>query len=222
MGQGLNKSAEVTLHRIWPTDRYTKEPITDVDKLKEMNYEKRIEKATAEMGAEFVDYDMSTGSWIFRVKHFSKYGLDDSDEEDEDNTQQDIRKNTQRIDSKEMIRRQLKLIETRRLELAQQKHKQTQLNKQLNILDQYATTIDQRQNQLIDDDNDGLMFSDPELKSKDVQSIFPDLSNAKQATKSWKLYPTLSDDAIMHAADTVDFPCKQKILNNLGNNWLFI
>ncbi len=83
VGQGLNKTAEVTLHRIWPTDKHTKQPITDTQRILDMGYYKKIEKATREMNAQFIDYDPVTGSWTFRVKHFSKYGLNDSDSDDE-------------------------------------------------------------------------------------------------------------------------------------------
>ena len=82
VGLGLNKSAEITLHRIWPTDKHTKMPILDANVIINMGYDKKIEKATNEMGAQFVDYDPVTGSWTFKVKHFSKYGLQDSDDED--------------------------------------------------------------------------------------------------------------------------------------------
>lgn len=35
-------------------------------------------------GAKFVSYQAETGDWKFEVEHFSKYGLlDDSDDEDE-------------------------------------------------------------------------------------------------------------------------------------------
>jgi nuclear pore complex protein Nup98-Nup96 len=86
VGEGLNKQAEITLHRIWPTDKQTKQPITDTQRILKMGYYKKIEKATLEMDAQFVDYDPITGSWTFRVKHFSKYGLnDDDDDDDEDN-----------------------------------------------------------------------------------------------------------------------------------------
>jgi nuclear pore complex protein Nup98-Nup96 len=38
---------------------------------------------SAEQGARFVSYDADAGTWKFEVEHFSKYGLLDSDEEEE-------------------------------------------------------------------------------------------------------------------------------------------
>jgi hypothetical protein len=96
VSQGLNKQAEITLHRIWPQEKLTKQPITDTQRILKMGYYKRIEKATTEMDAQFVDYDPITGSWTFKVKHFSKYGLnDDDDDDDAENNDSDSQDNYQ-------------------------------------------------------------------------------------------------------------------------------
>ncbi|KAK5983770.1 Nucleoporin autopeptidase [Trichostrongylus colubriformis] len=83
LGEGLNRPAEVTLERVWHIDRATKEEIRDPLKLIDLGWRDRLEKVTARMGATFKDYRPSTGSWVFRVEHFSKYGLPD-DEDDTD------------------------------------------------------------------------------------------------------------------------------------------
>lgn len=83
LGEGLNRPAEVTLERVWHIDRNTKEEIRDPLKLIDLGWRDRLEKVTARMGATFKDYRPATGSWVFRVEHFSKYGLPD-DEDDAD------------------------------------------------------------------------------------------------------------------------------------------
>ncbi|XP_030649358.1 LOW QUALITY PROTEIN: nuclear pore complex protein Nup98-Nup96 [Chanos chanos] len=82
-GEGLNRRAEVTLDGVWPNDKTTCTQIKSPERLLEMNYEGRLERASRKQGTRFLDYRPETGSWVFEVAHFSKYGLQDSDEEEE-------------------------------------------------------------------------------------------------------------------------------------------
>lgn len=82
--EGLNRRAEVTLDGVWPTDKTTRNPIKSPERLLEMGYEERLENASRKQGARFLEYRSETGSWVFEVAHFSKYGLQESDEEGED------------------------------------------------------------------------------------------------------------------------------------------
>lgn len=84
IGEALNKHAQVTLDGVWPTDKTSRELIKSPERLLEMKYEERLESASRKQGARFLEYRPETGSWVFEVSHFSKYGLQDSDEEDEE------------------------------------------------------------------------------------------------------------------------------------------
>lgn len=87
VGEALNKKAQVTLDRVWPVDKTSGIPIKDYDRLLKMEYPEKLEKAARKIGAKFVDYRHETGSWVFEVKHFSKYGLLDDSDDDEDMAQ---------------------------------------------------------------------------------------------------------------------------------------
>lgn len=75
VGFGLNKTAVIYLSNIAPPEGSSD--------LKKSQFLDKLKKICEKSGSEFVDYDASSGEWIFRVEHFSRYGLDDSDDEDE-------------------------------------------------------------------------------------------------------------------------------------------
>ncbi|XP_028314851.1 nuclear pore complex protein Nup98-Nup96-like [Gouania willdenowi] len=80
-GEGLNRRAEVTLDGVWPNDKTLCSQIRSPERLSDINYEARLEKACRKQGARFLDYRPESGSWVFEVTHFFKYGLQDSDED---------------------------------------------------------------------------------------------------------------------------------------------
>ncbi|KAJ2656546.1 hypothetical protein IWW48_004964 [Coemansia sp. RSA 1200] len=81
-GQGLNVPAVISLHECWPTLAATGAAITDMADARVRKHIRRLRRVPE---TEFVDF--VSGTWIFKVAHFSRYGLDDltedgADEED--------------------------------------------------------------------------------------------------------------------------------------------
>ncbi|XP_065354164.1 nuclear pore complex protein Nup98-Nup96 [Calliphora vicina] len=83
VGHGLNREAQVTLDQVWPLDKSKHEPIKESQRLLEMDWEGKLRRVCDKNETRFIEYRPETGSWVFRVKHFSKYGLNDSDEEED-------------------------------------------------------------------------------------------------------------------------------------------
>lgn len=74
VGQGLNKAAEVTL---------TLKPRSlDTHSLELDRCSGILRKSSGRQGAFFVSFDLSSGNWTFLVHHFSRFGLDEEEEED--------------------------------------------------------------------------------------------------------------------------------------------
>lgn len=61
-GEGLNRQATVRMEQCWMQNGKGKQ---DPEKIR-----RRIKKMTEEKKADFVDYDLSTGVWTFRVEEF--------------------------------------------------------------------------------------------------------------------------------------------------------
>lgn len=81
--QGLNRKAQITLDNVYPKRIGTNTLIKDIEELLKINFAEKLRKITVKKDAKFVDYRPETGSWVFKVDHFSKYGYNDSDEEAE-------------------------------------------------------------------------------------------------------------------------------------------
>ncbi|KAI1725279.1 nucleoporin autopeptidase domain-containing protein [Ditylenchus destructor] len=80
IGTELNRPAEVSLERVWPVGK-DKQIIKDPDELARLGFREKLERLCLKMGAEFKDYQPSTGTWQFTVPHFSKYGFDEKDDD---------------------------------------------------------------------------------------------------------------------------------------------
>ncbi|KAJ1841209.1 hypothetical protein LPJ70_004314, partial [Coemansia sp. RSA 2708] len=78
-GQGLNVPATISLHDCWPVDRATGAAVTHMDDARVRKHIRRLRRIDETEFVDFVD-----GTWIFRVEHFSRYGLDDDDLYDDD------------------------------------------------------------------------------------------------------------------------------------------
>ncbi|XP_063929550.1 nuclear pore complex protein Nup98-Nup96-like isoform X2 [Zophobas morio] len=82
VGEGINRRAQVTLDKIYPREKGTNNYITDVNQILQTNFVDNLMHVTQKHNCKFVDYRPKTGSWVFKVKHFSKYAFTDSDEEE--------------------------------------------------------------------------------------------------------------------------------------------
>lgn len=70
VGQGLNVPAVISLKNCWPLDRATREPLKDPNHQRVKQHIRKLEKKE---DTEFVDYEAATGTWTFKVAHFSRY-----------------------------------------------------------------------------------------------------------------------------------------------------
>ncbi|KAJ1931123.1 hypothetical protein EC988_009890, partial [Linderina pennispora] len=83
-GQGLNVPAIISLDDCWPSDRSTGKLITKVDDVRVRKHIRRLKKAEDTEFISFID-----GTWVFRVEHFSRYGLEDDMYDDDDDGDDD-------------------------------------------------------------------------------------------------------------------------------------
>ncbi|KAI6172196.1 hypothetical protein M3Y98_00946300 [Aphelenchoides besseyi] len=82
IGEGFNRKATISLESVWPINRATREEIRDPLSPEVQDFARQLERKCIKMDADFVDYDAENGVWTFRVRHFSKYGFYDDDEDE--------------------------------------------------------------------------------------------------------------------------------------------
>lgn len=75
-GVELNKPAVVTLYNVFPKEGSTEKKKTE--------FYRKLQDFCETNEADFISYDRNTGDWVFGVKHFSRYGIADSDDEDDE------------------------------------------------------------------------------------------------------------------------------------------
>ncbi len=65
---GLNRRAQVTLDRVWPIDKSTRQVINSPEHLRQLNFVTKLKRSSAKMNAHFIEYRPITGSWVFEVR----------------------------------------------------------------------------------------------------------------------------------------------------------
>lgn len=81
MGKGLNVPSTIQLQNSWPRGRDKRNPSHEKAGPR---FQKHIERLSKVPDTTFKDYNKDTGVWTFTVEHFTTYGLEyDDDEENE-------------------------------------------------------------------------------------------------------------------------------------------
>ncbi|CAB9524121.1 pore complex protein Nup98-Nup96 [Seminavis robusta] len=79
VGSKLNRPAVITFFNVFPKNGGANASVED-----KVKFARRIERQTVKMDAELIKYDKDTGSWKIAVGHFSRYGLSDDDESEDE------------------------------------------------------------------------------------------------------------------------------------------
>lgn len=77
VGKGMNVQSLITLENSWPRAQAGKNDKGG------SRFQRHMERLKKVEGTDFVSYDPHTGKWQFRVYHYTTYGLDYDDDEDD-------------------------------------------------------------------------------------------------------------------------------------------
>ncbi|KAL8665878.1 MAG: hypothetical protein Q9168_007607 [Polycauliona sp. 1 TL-2023] len=83
VGKGLNVPSTIHLANSWPRAKDRKTPLYEKSGER---FNKHVQRLRKVRDTEFVRYVADTGTWVFKVKHFTTYGLDYEDEGSEGDT----------------------------------------------------------------------------------------------------------------------------------------
>ncbi|KAL8736465.1 MAG: hypothetical protein Q9166_000257 [cf. Caloplaca sp. 2 TL-2023] len=78
-GKGLNVPSTIHLSNSWPR---AKDHVTPLFEKSGPRFNKHLQRLQRVRDTQFVSYDKDTGVWVFKVEHFTTYGLDYEDEDD--------------------------------------------------------------------------------------------------------------------------------------------
>ncbi|KAL8734462.1 MAG: hypothetical protein Q9181_003165 [Wetmoreana brouardii] len=82
-GKGLNVPSTIHLANSWPRARDRQTPLFEKSGPR---FDKHLIRLKRVRDTEFVSYDKNTGTWVFKVKHFTTYALDYDDQGSEGDT----------------------------------------------------------------------------------------------------------------------------------------
>ncbi|KAL8849205.1 MAG: hypothetical protein Q9221_005831 [Calogaya cf. arnoldii] len=83
VGKGLNVPSTIHLANSWPRAKDRKTPLYEKSGER---FNKHVQRLRKVRDTEFVQYIADTGTWVFKVKHFTTYGLDYDNEGSEGET----------------------------------------------------------------------------------------------------------------------------------------
>jgi nuclear pore complex protein Nup98-Nup96 len=84
-GKGLNVPSTISIENSWPRARGQPSSATSGPV-----FDKHVSRLKKMAGTTFVDYDVKTGVWTFKVPHYTRYGLDYDDDDEEDLSQSQL------------------------------------------------------------------------------------------------------------------------------------
>ena len=76
VGQGMNVPSTIFLENSWPRQKDRKSPSHEKSGPR---FNKHVDRLRKVGGTEFVRYEKDTGTWVFKVPHFTTYGFDYDD-----------------------------------------------------------------------------------------------------------------------------------------------